>query len=63
LQQKTGIVQTQGTFKISYPVELRFWDVVLILGLNVALGAISAVIPARRAVMIGNQTSGIVQKQ
>jgi len=63
LQQKTGIVQTQGTFKISYPVELRFWDVVLILGLNVVLGAISAVIPARRATMIGNQTSGIVQKQ
>jgi lipoprotein-releasing system permease protein len=61
VQQKTGIVQTQGTFNMSYPVELRFWDVILILALNVALGACSAIIPARRATVLSNQTKVIVQ--
>ena len=62
VQQKTGIVQTQGTFNMSYPVELRFWDVILILALNVALGACSAIIPARRATVLSNQTRVIAQK-
>lgn len=62
VQQKTGIVQTQGTFNMSYPVELRFWDVILILALNVALGACSAIIPARRATVFSNQTRVIAQK-
>jgi lipoprotein-releasing system permease protein len=62
LQQKTGVVQTQGTFNISYPVELRSWDIAIIFALNIALGALSAVIPARRASMLSNQTRVIVHK-
>jgi lipoprotein-releasing system permease protein len=62
IQQKTGIVQTQGTFNMSYPVELRSGDVILILLLNVALGACSAIIPARRATVLSNQTRVIAQK-
>ena len=62
IQQKTGIVQTQGTFNMSYPVELRSADIVLILILNVALGAFSAIIPARRAAVLSNQTRAIAQK-
>lgn len=62
VQQKTGIVQTQGTFSLSYPVELRSGDLVLILILNVVLGACSAIIPARRATVLSNQTRGTVQK-
>lgn len=62
IQQKTGIIQTQGTFNMSYPVELRSADIVLILILNVALGAVSAIIPARRATVLSNQTRVIAQK-
>ena len=62
VQQKTGIIQTQGTFNMSYPVELRSGDIVLILILNVALGALSAIIPARRATVLSNQTRVIAQK-
>lgn len=62
VQQKTGIIQTQGTFNMSYPVELRSADIVLILILNVALGALSAIIPARRATVLSNQTRVIAQK-
>lgn len=62
VQQKTGIVQTQGTFSLSYPVELRSGDLVLILILNVVLGAFSAIIPARRATVLSNQMRGTVQK-
>ena len=62
IQQKTGIIQTQGTFNMSYPVELRSADIVLILILNVALGALSAIIPARRATVLSNQTRVIAQK-
>ena len=62
IQQKTGIIQTQGTFNMSYPVELRSGDIVLILILNVALGAVSAIIPARRATVLSNQTRVIAQK-
>ena len=62
IQQKTGIIQTQGTFNMSYPVELRSGDIVLILVLNVALGAFSAIIPARRATVLSNQTRVIAQK-
>lgn len=62
VQQKTGIIQTQGTFNMSYPVELRSADIVLILILNVALGAFSAIIPARRATVLSNQTRVIAQK-
>ena len=62
IQQKTGIIQTQGTFNMSYPVELRSGDIVLILILNVALGAFSAIIPARRATVLSNQTRVIAQK-
>lgn len=62
VQQKTGIVQTQGTFSLSYPVELRSGDLVLILILNVVLGACSAIIPARRATVLSNQMRGTVQK-
>jgi len=62
VQQKTGIVQTQGTFNMSYPVELRSADIVLILILNVALGACSAIIPARRATALSNQMRVIAQK-
>ena len=62
IQQKTGIIQTQGTFNMSYPVELRSADIVLILILNVALGAFSAIIPARRATVLSNQTRVIAQK-
>lgn len=62
IQQKTGIIQTQGTFNMSYPVELRSADIVLILTLNVALGSVSAIIPARRATVLSNQTRAIAQK-
>ena len=62
IQQKTGIIQTQGTFNMSYPVELRSADIVLILILNIALGALSAIIPARRAKVLSNQTRVIAQK-
>ncbi|MCX6176993.1 MAG: ABC transporter permease [Bacteroidetes bacterium] len=62
IQQKTGIIQTQGTFNMSYPVELRSADIVLILILNVALGAVSAIIPARRATVLSSQTRVIAQK-
>lgn len=62
VQQKTGIIQTQGSFNMSYPVELRSGDIVLILILNVALGAFSAIIPARRATVLSNQTRVIAQK-
>ena len=62
IQQKTGIIQTQGTFNMSYPVELRSGDIVLILILNIALGALSAIIPARRATVLSNQTRVIAQK-
>ena len=62
IQQKTGIIQTQGTFNMSYPVELRSGDIVLILILNIALGAVSAIIPARRATVLSNQTRVIAQK-
>lgn len=62
IQQKTGIIQTQGTFNMSYPVELRSADILLILILNVALGAFSAIIPARRATVLSNQTRVIAQK-
>ena len=62
VQQKTGIIQTQGTFNMSYPVELRSADIVLILILNVALGAVSAIIPARRATVLSSQTRVIAQK-
>lgn len=62
VQQKTGIIQTQGSFNMSYPVELRSADIVLILILNVALGALSAIIPARRATVLSNQTRVIAQK-
>ena len=62
IQQKTGIIQTQGTFNMSYPVELRSGDIVLILILNIALGAFSAIIPARRATVLSNQTRVIAQK-
>ncbi len=62
IQQKTGIIQTQGTFNMSYPVELRSADIVLILILNIALGAVSAIIPARRATVLSNQTRVIAQK-
>ena len=62
IQQKTGIIQTQGTFNMSYPVELRSADIVLILILNVALGALSAIIPARRATVLSNQTRVVAQK-
>ncbi len=62
VQQKTGIIQTQGTFNMSYPVELRSADIVLILILNVALGILSAIIPARRATVLSNQTRVIAQK-
>ena len=62
IQQKTGIIQTQGTFNMSYPVELRSADIVLILILNIALGAFSAIIPARRATVLSNQTRVIAQK-
>lgn len=62
VQQKTGIVQTQGTFSLSYPVELRSGDLVLILILNVVLGACSAIIPSRRATVLSNQRMGTVQK-
>jgi len=47
---------------MSYPVELRSADIVLILILNVALGALSAIIPARRATVLSNQTRVIAQK-
>ena len=62
IKQKTGIIQTQGTFNMSYPVELRSADIVLILILNIALGAFSAIIPARRATVLSNQTRVIAQK-
>ena len=62
IQQKTGIIQTQGTFNMSYPVELRSADIVLILILNIALGALSAIIPARRATVLSNQTRVVAQK-
>lgn len=62
IQQKTGIIQTQGTFNMSYPVELRSGDIILILILNIALGACSAIIPARRATVLSNQTRVIAQK-
>jgi ABC-type lipoprotein release transport system permease subunit len=62
VQQKTGIVQTQGTFSLSYPVELRSGDLVLILILNVVLGACSSIIPARRATVLSNQRKDTVQK-
>ena len=62
IQQKTGIIQTQGTFNMSYPVELRSADIVLILILNIALGAFSAIIPARRATVLSNQTRVVAQK-
>lgn len=62
IQQKTGIIQTQGTFNMSYPVELRSADIVLILILNVALGSVSAIIPTRRATVLSNQTRVIAQK-
>ena len=62
IQQKTGIIQTQGSFNMSYPVELRSGDIILILILNIALGACSAIIPARRARVLSNQTRVIAQK-
>ena len=62
IQQKTGIIQTQGSFNMSYPVELRSGDIILILILNIALGAFSAIIPARRATVLSNQTRVIAQK-
>ena len=62
IQQKTGIIQTQGSFNMSYPVELRSGDIILILILNIALGACSAIIPARRATVLSNQTRVIAQK-
>lgn len=46
LQTKFGWVTTQGTFTIPYPVEIRWMDFVLIFGLNVFLGCLSALIPA-----------------
>ncbi len=49
VQQKFGLVTTQGSLTISYPVELRSEDMLLILLFNSALGIVSALIPAWRA--------------
>ena len=38
LQQKFGLITTQATFEMVYPVSLRLKDVVLVLLLNTSLG-------------------------
>jgi lipoprotein-releasing system permease protein len=61
LQQKTSWVSTQGTFSIPYPVELRPEDLLLVLGLNTALGVLSAVVPAWRAGKLSGELSSVRQ--
>ena len=61
LQQKTSWVSTQGTFSIPYPVELRAEDLLLVLGLNTALGILSAVVPAWRAGKLSGELSSVRQ--
>lgn len=64
LQQKFGFITTQGTLTISYPVELRSADMLLILLFNSGLGIVSALIPAWRAgkVCDGNSEEQVVEK-
>ena len=38
IQQQYGLVKTQSTFELVYPVSLRWLDVVLVLSLNALLG-------------------------
>lgn len=38
IQQQYGLVKTQSTFELVYPVSLRWLDLVLVLGLNALLG-------------------------
>jgi len=38
IQQQYGLVKTQSTFELVYPVSLRWLDIFLVLGLNALLG-------------------------
>ena len=46
LQHKYGLVTTQSTFAVVYPVELRLSDIFVIGGLSAALGLSSSLYPA-----------------
>lgn len=46
LQQKYGFIQTNATFVSAYPVELRFADIVLVLGLCLTIGVGVSVYPS-----------------
>ena len=49
LQQRFGLVKTESTFTLAYPVELRIFDLGWICLLTMGLGLFSAYIPGYRA--------------
>lgn len=54
LQLKYGFIKTNAMFAIEYPVQLRFSDVLLILGLSLLLGISSTIYPALKAADTGD---------
>lgn len=49
LQGKFGFVQTNSTFVSAYPVQLRGFDILLILAMGITLGLTGALLPARKS--------------
>lgn len=43
LQHKYGLVKTQATFELIYPVSLRFGDVLMVFGLNSTIGLLVSI--------------------
>ena len=43
LQYKYGLVKTQATFELIYPVSLRFSDVLMVFGLNSTIGLLVSI--------------------
>lgn len=49
MQQRFGLITTNSTFAVVYPVQLRLSDVLLVTGLCSTLGILGAIYPAMRS--------------
>ena len=49
MQQRFGLITTNSTFAVEYPVQLRLSDVLLVTGLCSTLGILGAIYPAMRS--------------
>jgi hypothetical protein len=50
LQYNYGLVKTQATFELIYPVSLRFSDVLMVFGLNSTIGLLVSIPPEKTKV-------------